>query len=965
METGRVALVHYDGLAGVQCVGSGLLIDDSTVLTADHVADGRAHCVEVAGRTHAVASALRSDSPDVDLALLTLTKPVAGFGRLRCARVDQARIGRIDGCSALGFPRWAKTSRRISAQVDGTVPTGEGFESLSGEGLRPRLLTLVGDRNPRMPPIPQGVLTDTNAGAPTSTWGGMSGAVVVSDDLVIGVVCSHNLAAGEASLTVTPLTAIDTLPEPRRGRFWDALGVTDSAALPVLPHASGPQVPHQLPRAASFFTGREDELKWLDERLAEHRRSGRAAPALLAVSGMGGIGKTALAVYWSHRVADLFPDGHLFADLQGFDPEGNRAGPEEVLDGFLRALGFDADRIPVSLDAMAAHFRTVVAGRSLLIILDNAADAAQICPLLPGAPGCLVLVTSRHELGALDPQLPVVRLPELPQANAVELIQQITGADRADAEPAAVDELAHLCGYHPLALRIAASRAALRGAGADGPLSALAAELAQEHDRLEMLRLPAGENMIVRAVLSWSYRDLVTVAPESARLFRLLGLHSGPDLPLAAAASLAGITLARARLAVEGLADASLIEPDAFAVGRCRMHDLLRLYARECAVQDEMAADRGYAVRRCMRWYVCSAIAAGRVIDPVRPRRPDDRPYAPDTLSCPPPTFDNAVQAMGWFESERVNLVKVTAAALDLGADDIAGDLPAAAVSFYLQRNHLADWLTSHKIAFEAASRSRRPAAQLLAAYNLALVLVSVRSFEEAHLWLTRALQIACESRDELAEAKILMLQGSALLGLLRNAEALELFRTATERLRNLGDPVALADALHSLGACLTELGKPAEGLPALREAVELNSAWGLRTDAATSSYYLANALIEVGRFAEAEKHLTSALAIFELDGIGMPQRTAETLGALARALHSLGSRTAADECARRALGLFRLQSDGYGEALMLELLARFAAEEGDEADRQVCLDTALGVLAGLSDPQAVAFAAALRAVPG
>ena len=235
LETGRIALIRYISPAGTACVGSGLLLDGQRVLTADHVADGSGHHIECDRGTRPVAAVLRSGTPGIDLAVLTLREEVADFPPLGSARVDRDQVSQVNGCVAVEFPRWRKDGdQRRSAQVNGWVPTAEGLESTADSGLRAGWLTLVGDRIPGAPEIPVGMLSET---AP-SPWGGMSGAVVVAGDLVVGVVRSHNLAAGGQSLTLTPVTAVDQLPEPVRQRFWDALGVADPARLPVLPDRS-------------------------------------------------------------------------------------------------------------------------------------------------------------------------------------------------------------------------------------------------------------------------------------------------------------------------------------------------------------------------------------------------------------------------------------------------------------------------------------------------------------------------------------------------------------------------------------------------------------------------------------------------------------------------------------------------------------------------------------------------------
>lgn len=234
-ETGRVALIRFT-TRGTQFVGSGLLVNDHAILTADHVAAGFDHQIDCWRRTHEVAEVLRSGSPQVDLAILTLRNPIAGVDSLRCARVDRDRVSQIRHCVAVGFPRWKRDgSVRRSAQVDGTIPTAEGLEQTADQGLRDGYLTLVGNRKPVGPPIRPGPVMEVGNAA---RWGGMSGAVVTADSSIIGVVRSVNLAADDRSLTVTPLTAIETFPDHAlRRKFWDALGVTNPEKLLRLPQA--------------------------------------------------------------------------------------------------------------------------------------------------------------------------------------------------------------------------------------------------------------------------------------------------------------------------------------------------------------------------------------------------------------------------------------------------------------------------------------------------------------------------------------------------------------------------------------------------------------------------------------------------------------------------------------------------------------------------------------------------------
>lgn len=274
-ETRRIALIRYLSSDGTERVGSGLLVNDHAILTADHIAEGTGHRVDCLDGTHEVACVLRTRSPDIDLAVLSLKAPVSGLAPLRCARVDQSRAGQIDSCMALGFPRWKRDGvRRRAAQVNGIIPTGEGLEATAGDGLRLGFLTLVGNRKP-VEPIPPGVLGDVEM---PSAWGGMSGAVVVAGSLVIGVVRSYNLAADGQSLTVTPVTAIDDLPDDaKRQEFWAALGVSDPSGLPLLPAESlGGSPPRHRDYQYDVYISYWPETiiePWIDKRFLSPFRS--------------------------------------------------------------------------------------------------------------------------------------------------------------------------------------------------------------------------------------------------------------------------------------------------------------------------------------------------------------------------------------------------------------------------------------------------------------------------------------------------------------------------------------------------------------------------------------------------------------------------------------------------------------------------------------------------------------------
>jgi DNA-binding SARP family transcriptional activator len=349
-----------------------------------------------------------------------------------------------------------------------------------------------------------------------------------------------------------------------------------------------PLTPRELPADVTAFTGRAAELAELDRLLGGGRPV--AAAVISALSGTAGVGKTALAVHWAHRAAERFPDGQLYVNLRGYDPGQPMTAPE-ALTGFLRALGVPDSDNPADPDQLATRYRSLLAGRRMLIVLDNARHSEQVRPLLPGTAGCAVMVTSRDALAGLVARDGAVRLDLdlLPLHEAVNLLRELIG-DRAGAEPDAAAALARRCSRLPLALRVAAELATARSGV---PLAALVAELADLQRRLDLLDAGGDPRTAVRAVFSWSYRrlDLAT-----ARAFRLAGHQPGSDFDPCAAAALTGTTVDQAREMLDVLARAHLIHST--APGRYAMHDLLRAYARDLAAEHDSDEDLQAALTR-------------------------------------------------------------------------------------------------------------------------------------------------------------------------------------------------------------------------------------------------------------------------------------------------------------------------------------------------------------------------------
>jgi class 3 adenylate cyclase/tetratricopeptide (TPR) repeat protein len=459
----------------------------------------------------------------------------------------------------------------------------------------------------------------------------------------------------------------------------------------TLPPLTG-AVPRQLPAGVGFFVGRERELKALDELLDQGSDPGgsRAVP-VMAVGGMAGVGKTALAVHWARRIADRFPDGQLYVDLRGYDPDGGPITAEAVTGWFLAALGVPAPAIPAELQVRAGLYRSVLAGRRVLIVLDNARDAAQVRPLLAGGPGCLVVVTSRSSLTglAVADGAWLVRLGTLEQQEAERLLEARLGREPVASEPAAVADLVRLCAGLPLALAITAARAA---ESPDLPLAVLAGELASEAGRLDALDSTDAATS-VRAVFSWSLRQL---SRPASRMFALLGVHCGPDISVPAAASLAGIPAAQARAVLAELTRASLVAEH--RPGRYVLHDLLRAYAAEHAARVCGEAEIHAAVGRSLDHYLHTMAGLPSFWDSLFAVVPPRPGVSPEQLA------DHA-DLMAWLSAEHQVLLQ----AVEQAADGF--ETQAWQVAYFLGlsakwQGKWADWDSAAQAALETAARA-------------------------------------------------------------------------------------------------------------------------------------------------------------------------------------------------------------------------------------------------------------------
>jgi tetratricopeptide (TPR) repeat protein len=658
-------------------------------------------------------------------------------------------------------------------------------------------------------------------------------------------------------------------------------------------------VPRQLPAATRHFAGRATELQALTELLEDAAAAGGTV-VVSAIGGTAGVGKTALAVYWAHRVADRFPDGQLYVNLRGFDPAGTVMEPAEAVRRFLDALGVPAERIPVDLDAQAALYRSQLAGRQMLVVLDNTRDTAQVRPLLPGTPGCLVLVTSRNQLSGLVAAAGahLITLDLLTPDEALDLLTRRLGADRTAAEPEAVAELITACARLPLALAIVAARAAT---DPHLPLHTLATELRDTSARLDTLTTD-DPHINVRAVFSWSYHALT---PATARLFRLLGLHPGPEISAPAAASLAALPISRAQPLLADVAGANLlVEP---APGRYTFHDLLRAYATDLARRIESEEQRHDATHRMLAHYLHTAHAADRLLKPAR-----------DPITIPPPHPRSVPehpadygQAMAWFTTEHPVLLTAVAHAAASGFDTHTWQLAWALIDFLDMRGHWHDWATTGRTAVAAARRLADPVVQALTHRHLALAYIRLGQYDDAHTHLRNALNLYRQAGDRAGQA-----QTHDNLGLVwerqgRHSEALNHARQALDLFRAASHRRGQADALNNIGWLQTQLGDHRQALAACQQALTLHQELGHR------------------------------------DG------QAETWDSLGYAHHHLGHHTQAITCYQNALTLYQDLGDRYYEAATLTHLGDTHHTAGNSEAARDAWQQALAILDDLDHPDA------------
>jgi DNA-binding SARP family transcriptional activator len=657
-------------------------------------------------------------------------------------------------------------------------------------------------------------------------------------------------------------------------------GTVTAGSRPPAPAAARARVPRpvpapaQLPADVTDFTGREDQVRHLRDLLAGGgAEADPGAVRIALVAGSGGLGKTSLAVHAAHRVRGSFPDGQLYVDLLGATPQ--PLLPADVLARFLRDLGVDGRDIPADDAERAARYRTVLAGRRVLVVLDNARDAAQVRPLLPGTASCAVLVTTRSRM----PDLASTRLVDLnvlDDDEALILFTRVVGDERAAAEPEATAELLLACAGLPLAIRICAARLATRSGWT---IQTMASRLRDEHRRLDELRVG---DMAVRASFQVSFASLPAGTPADgialADAFRLLGLWQGPSISSAAAAALFGTPEYLAEDALEALVDAHLL--GSTSSDRYKFHDLLRVYSSERAVADLSEPDRDAAIGRLLSWYMRTADAAASAVLPHR----YNSPLQASAAGPPPLSFAGAEDALAWYDSERVNLVAATRQASSSGLHEIAWRLPAPLFIVFNSRQNWADCIATHRIALDSARQAGNRLGEAWILNNLGDALGRIGDSKGiGHL--EQALAIRHEIGDRAGEAQAANNLADAYEYLDRWDEAVDLLRRALNLTQGIGDRYGEGVALGNLGAALLEVNRAEEALDALRQAHRVFTEVGYLDGTGYASYILGQCYLSLGRDEEALECLRQSLNSHQ--AAGNRNRQAVTLRLLASVLAS------------------------------------------------------------------------------
>jgi len=686
--------------------------------------------------------------------------------------------------------------------------------------------------------------------------------------------------------------------------------------------------PAQLPADTRAFTGRAGDLARL-LALARDAESGTGVGTvgISAINGMGGVGKTALAVHAAHRIRDRFPDGQLFLDLRGHGSgRDHPLTPDEALAALLGSLGVPQDAIAPDTEARSALYRSLLDGTRTLIILDNAGSTGQVRPLLPGCPGCLVLITSRKRLTGMD-DAHSMALDVLPRGDALALLHQVGGPDRVQQGDPDLGELAELCGDLPLALRIAASRLRHRRTLS---VRDMVVRLRDERSRLEHL---SDDERSLAAVFDSSFATL----PEAEqRLFRLLGLIPGPDFDAYAAAALLDSGVGTAEMLLESLLDHNLLLEH--SPGRYRLHDLIRVYAASLSSAAEFAEDRDAALDRLLAYYRYTAGIADRHLPLFTRAESSSNAAAPTSV----PDLPDRDAAVDWMRRERANLFAAFDIAVTRAAPQHAIALATALAAFLEQEGPWEKAVAVHRTAASMAQAAGDRGAEAVALRDLGGVRHTIGDVASAAQLYERALAIHQETGDRLGEANVLHDLGRARYMIGDRQAAVDLGRRALALHRELGERLGQANALILLGRERNLADDLAASADLVEQALRSYQALGHRQGEAEAVLLLSHVRLMAGDLSTGTDLARRALAIFR--ELGQRQGEANVLWALGRCRTNAGDFAEASDLIRQALAIYREFGRRQGEAVSLAYLAYIKMLAGDLAAATVLYERALPI---------------------
>jgi tetratricopeptide (TPR) repeat protein/transcriptional regulator with XRE-family HTH domain len=719
-----------------------------------------------------------------------------------------------------------------------------------------------------------------------------------------------------------------TLLLSARGLISPALSAKSQLTITSFEHGRRQPVPRQLPASVRHFVGRTAELAELT-KLLDDSAGGRSAVVISAIGGMAGVGKTALAVFWGHQIACRYPDGQLYVNLRGFDPSDEPTSPAAALRGFLTALGIPPGQIPADLDAQGSLYRSLLAERSMLVVLDNARDSQQVRPLLPGGPSCLAIVTSRNRLTGLiaSAECYPVCLDVLDEPESMELLSRRLGASSVQAELEPVKELARMCGGLPLALGIAAAQSAQRATTAVATITSEIKAHQVPLDSLETGDLATSP----RVVFSWSYRLLTESA---ARLFRLLSLHPGADISDAAAASLCGNSVNQTRHLLGELLGAGLLaEPHP---GRFGFHDLLRAYAIELASAQDSADERDRAIQRVLTWYLHTAAGAARLIDPRRVHVDLDAPRS----WCEPLSLGSYDGALSWLESERANLVLAIATASQLGVHEIAWKLPISMWELFCLRGYWYEWIHVVETGLASARHINDELAQALLLNHLAIANFQSGNVDSSIELFRQTLGIWQANGDRQGSAMALCNLGRAYGQSGKLPESMVCLSEALALILEVGGQHDRARCLLLVSATYRRMGRLNDALESAQQSMSIARDIGNEQDESSALVEVAHVRLTMGKPTEAIAQVSRAAELSRR--LGDRRTEAEALSILGHALYSTGKPVRAWQCHRDAYAIFTDVRDPRAAELLglIESPPPASSQAGVRQGEQASLDT-------------------------